>query len=260
MYIDTHAHLNYEDRYGDVAALLHAVRAAGVEKVISVGWDFPSSALAAAMAEKFKLLYFAAGFHPSDCAKMTDGDLDRLAALLAAPKGVAVGEIGLDYHYAGYDEGAQKRAFAAQLELADALGLPFCIHMRDATEDTLRILKDNRAKLTHGGVMHCFSGSAETALDCLRLGLYLSFAGPVTFKNARKQQEAAKIVPDDRLLAETDSPYLAPEPLRGTQNTPANVPLVYKTLALLRGQDEELLAVRIRENANTLFFKLNNEG
>ena len=260
MYIDTHAHLNYEDRYGDVAALLHAVRAAGVEKVISVGWDFPSSALAAAMAEKFKLLYFAAGFHPSDCAKMTDGDLDRLAALLAAPKGVAVGEIGLDYHYAGYDGAAQKRAFAAQLELADALGLPFCIHMRDATEDTLRILKDNRAKLAHGGVMHCFSGSAETALECLRLGLYLSFAGPVTFKNARKQQEAAKIVPDDRLLAETDSPYLAPEPLRGTQNTPANVPLVYKTLALLRGQDEELLAVRIRENANTLFFKLNNEG
>lgn len=260
MYIDTHAHLNYEDKYGDVAALLHAVKAAGVEKVISVGWDMPSSALAAAMAEKFKMLYFAAGFHPSDCAKMTDGDLDRLAALLAAPKGAAVGEIGLDYHYEGYDERAQQRAFAAQLELADALGLPFCVHARDAAEDTLRLLKDNRTKLTHGGVMHCFSGSAETALEYLRLGLYISFAGPVTFKNARKQQEAAKVVPDDRLLAETDSPYLAPEPLRGTQNTPANVPLVYKTLALLRGQDEELLAARIAKNAHSLFFKLKNEG
>ncbi len=258
MYLDTHAHLNYTDRYGDLPALLRAIRQAGVEKVISVGWDLPSSALAAAMAEQNGMLYFAAGVHPSDAGGMRGGDLDRLAQLLSAPKGVAVGEIGLDYHYEGFDAQTQQRAFAAQLELACALHLPVCIHSRDATEDTLRILKDNRAKLRAGGVMHCFSGSRETALECLKLGLYLSFAGPVTFKNARKTHEAAKAVPSDRLLAETDSPYLAPEPLRGTQNTPANVPLVYKQLALLRGQNEEELAARIYENAHTLFPKLKN--
>ena len=260
MYIDTHAHLNYKDRYGDIPALLRTIADAGVEKVIGVGWDLPSSALAAAMAERARMLYFAAGVHPSDIGGMRGGDLERIAELLAAPKGVAVGEIGLDYHYEGSDPAAQQRAFAAQLELACALGLPVCIHSRDAAEDTLRLLKDNRAKLHAGGVMHCFSGSAETALECLRLGLYISFAGPVTFKNARRQQEAAKAVPDDRLLAETDSPYLAPEPLRGTQNTPANVPLVYKQLARLRGQDEAALAAQIRANAHTLFYKLKNEG
>lgn len=257
MYIDTHAHLNYEDKYGDVAALLHAVKAAGVEKVISVGWDMPSSALAAAMAEKFKMLYFAAGFHPSDCAKMTDGDLDRLAALLAAPKGVAVGEIGLDYHYDGTDEEAQKRAFTAQMELAHECRLPFIIHSRDAAADTLSLLKQNRRLLEYGAVMHCFSGSPETATEYLKLGLYISFAGPVTFKNARRLDEVAKNVPADRILAETDCPYLAPEPLRGTQNTPKNVRYVYEKLALLRETPLPLLEEQIRRNAHTLFKKLN---
>ena len=128
MYIDTHAHLNYKDRYGDIPALLRTIADAGVEKVIGVGWDLPSSALAAAMAERARMLYFAAGVHPSDIGGMRGGDLEHIAELLAAPKGVAVGEIGLDYHYEGSDPAAQQRAFAAQLELACALGLPVCIH------------------------------------------------------------------------------------------------------------------------------------
>ena len=181
------------------------------------------------ITRKTAALYFAAGFHPSNLADFRAGDYERLAALLASPKGVAVGEIGLDYHYDDTDETAQKRAFCAQLELADSLGLPFIVHSRDAAADTLQILKDNRAKLSHGGVMHCFSGSPETAKEYLKLGLYISFAGPVTFKNARRLDEVAKIVPADRILAETDSPYLAPEPLRGT-------------------------------NAHTLFKKLNAKG
>lgn len=258
MYLDTHAHLNYQDKYGDTAELLTKIRAAGVEKVIDVGWDLASSALAAEQAARYPCVYFAAGVHPSDVGSMQPDDLDHIAALLCSPKGVAVGEIGLDYHYEGTDPEAQKRAFCEQLELADALGLPFCVHSRDATADTLRILKENRGKLSHGGVMHCFSGSPETAAEYLRLGLFISFAGPVTFKNARRLDEVAKIVPADRILAETDSPYLAPEPLRGTLNTPINVVRVYEKLAALRGEPVEHLALQIRKNAYTLFQKLNN--
>ena len=152
MYIDTHAHLNYPDKYGDMDGLLSRIAAAGVDTVVNVGWDLPSSALAAQMAERYApapaadagegpaprpRLFFAAGFHPSDCLKMQDKDLGELAGLLAAPGGVAVGEIGLDYHYEGTDAPAQKRAFAAQLELAHALSLPVIIHSRDAAADTL---------------------------------------------------------------------------------------------------------------------------
>ena len=245
MYIDTHAHLNYPEKYGDLPQLLAKIAAAGVDTVINVGWDLASSALAAEQAETptaapaerlagCPALYFAAGFHPSNLQ-----DYQRL-----------------DYHYEDTDEAAQKRAFCAQLELAEALSLPVIIHSRDAAADTLRILKDNRAKLRAGGVMHCFSGSPETAKEYLKLGLYISFAGPVTFKNARRLDEAAKIVPPERILAETDSPYLAPEPFRGTLNTPKNVVQVYEKLAQLRGEEVFALAARIRENAKTLFYKI----
>ena len=299
MYIDTHAHLNYPEKYGDLPQLLAKIAAAGVDTVINVGWDQASSALAAEQAERFAArqagntaaapentaaqaehsaaeglaaetptaapaerlaaapaLYFAAGFHPSNLQDYQTGDEERLASLLQSPKGVAVGEIGLDYHYEDTDEAAQKRAFCAQLELAEALSLPVIIHSRDAAADTLRILKDNRAKLRAGGVMHCFSGSPETAKEYLKLGLYISFAGPVTFKNARRLDEVAKIVPPERILAETDSPYLAPEPFRGTLNTPKNVVQVYEKLAQLRGEELFALAARIHENAKTLFYKI----
>ena len=299
MYIDTHAHLNYPEKYGDLPQLLAKIAAAGVDTVINVGWDPASSALAAEQAERFAArqtgntaaapentaaqaehsaaerlaaeaptaapaerlaaapaLYFAAGFHPSNLQDYQKGDEERLASLLQSPKGVAVGEIGLDYHYEDTDEAAQKRAFCAQLELAEVLSLPVIIHSRDAAADTLRILKDNRAKLRAGGVMHCFSGSPETAKEYLKLGLYISFAGPVTFKNARRLDEVAKIVPPERILAETDSPYLAPEPFRGTLNTPQNVVQVYAKLAQLRGEELFALAARIKQNAKTLFYKI----
>ena len=259
MYIDTHAHLNYTDKYGDTDALLADLRAAGVGIVIDVGWNCSSSALAAEQAERHAGIFFAAGFHPSNLGDFCAGDDARLAALLRAPKAVAVGEIGLDYHYGDTDERAQQRAFAAQLELADALGLPFIVHSRDAAADTLRLLRENRAYLRHGGVMHCFSGSPETAKEYLKLGLYISFAGPVTFKNARRLDEVAKMVPADRLLAETDSPYLAPEPFRGTLNTPRNVGKIYEKLAALRGEPLGQLSEQIEKNARTLFFKLREE-
>ena len=253
MFIDTHAHLNYEDRYGDAREALAEAAQAGVKKVICVGWDLPSSALAAHIAEQNDGVFFAAGFHPSNLEGFSERALCETAELLRAEKGVAVGEIGLDYHYDGTDERAQKRAFAAQLELACALELPVSIHSRDAAADTLQILRDNRGKLRYGGVMHCFSGSPETAKEYLKLGLYISFAGPVTFKNARRLDEVAKIVPKDRILAETDCPYLTPEPHRGKPNAPKNVVYVYEKLAALRSVPPEELADEIEKNARALF-------
>ncbi len=257
MYIDTHAHLNYENKYGDERALMENIRDAGVDEVIAVGWDLASSRLAKAVATRYEGVYFAAGIHPSDTAKAAESDYDGVEALLSDEKAVAVGEIGLDYHYDGTDEAAQKAAFVRQMEIAHAHGLPFVIHSRDAAEDTLSLLKQNRGKLLYGAVMHCFSGSAETAKELLKLGLYISFAGPVTFKNAKKLTETAKIVPSDRILAETDCPYLAPEPYRGTLNTPANVALVTKKLAELRGESVEKTAADIKRNAHALFYKMN---
>ncbi len=258
MFIDTH--LNYPDRYGDEATLMNSLQESGIGKIINVGWDYDSSVYAAEQSERYDFLWFAAGFHPSDSGKFKDGDCDRLSALLASPKGVAVGEIGLDYHYENTDKPAQMRAFAAQMELAYNLKLPFIIHSRDAAADTLDLLKQNRRLLTYGAVMHCFSGSEETAKEYLRLGLYISFAGPVTFRNARRLDEVAKIIPADRILAETDSPYLAPEPYRGTLNSPKNVVKIYEKLALLRGENQEDLCENIYKNAHTLFKKLNETG
>lgn len=260
--IDTHAHINYPERYGDEEALFADLSAAGMERLIDVGWNYDSSLYAARQAERCPFVYFAAGFHPSNLDDFTEGDFERIAELLQSPKGVAVGEIGLDYHYENTDEEAQKRAFAAQMELAHACRLPFIVHSRDAAADTLSLLKQNKKFLEYGAVMHCFSGSPETAAEYLKLGLYISFAGPVTFKNARRLDEVAKIVPADRILAETDSPYLAPEPLRGTQNTPKNVKYVYEKLAHLRGVPLPLLEEQIRKNAYALFKKLNgtNDG
>lgn len=256
MIIDTHAHLNYSDRYGDEASLFQSLREAHISKIINVGWNYDSSAYAAEQANRYDFLYFAAGFHPSNLDDLQPGDYEKLQRLLAHPKGVAVGEIGLDYHYADTDPARQKRAFVEQMELAHALKLPFIVHSRDAAADTLAIFRQNKPLLEYGAVMHCFSGSPETAAEYLKLGLYISFAGPVTFKNARRLDEVAKLVPSDRILAETDCPYLAPEPLRGTQNTPKNVKYVYEKLALLRGESPARLEEQIEKNAHTLFKKL----
>ena len=251
--IDTHAHINYPERYGDEGALFADLAAAGIEKLIDVGWNYDSSLYAAQQAERCPFVYFAAGIHPSNLADFQEGDLERIAQLLRRPKGVAVGEIGLDYHYDGTDEEAQKRAFAAQMELAHECRLPFIIHSRDAAADTLSLLKQNRRLLEYGAVMHCFSGSPETAAEYLKLGLYVSFAGPVTFKNARRLDEVAKIVPADRILAETDCPYLAPVPNRGKRNSSLNLPWVVKALAQIKGVTEEEIEKRTGENARRLY-------
>lgn len=257
MYIDTHAHLNYDDnRFGEENLLVDNIKNAGVNNVIVVGWDYLSSQKAKDFAHRHDGYYFAAGVHPSDISKAEDCDYDGIRTLLNDKKAVALGEIGLDYHYENIDEKAQQSAFIRQIEMAHVAKLPFIIHSRDATQDTLRILKDNKNLLEYGAVIHCFSGSEETAKEYLKLGLYISFAGPVTFKNARRLDEVAKIIPPDKILAETDSPYLAPSPLRGTLNTPCNIPIIVKKLAELRNDSIEKIAQDIYDNAHTLFFKM----
>ena len=255
MFIDTHCHL-HDAKLPDTAAVVNAYLRDGVDLVINMGCCADTSEKGKELAEKFGSVYFATGCHPSDANTFDQKEFDRIADLTSHEKCVAVGEIGLDYYWQPFDKEKQEKAFVAQIELAKESKLPICIHSRDATGDMLKILKDNKDKLVYGGVMHCFSGSVETAAELLRLGLYISFAGPLTFKNARQLLDVAKFVPEDRCLTETDCPYLAPHPLRGTVNEPKNVAIITAFLASLKERDLTEFASVIKTNAKTLFYKL----
>lgn len=257
MYIDTHCHLDDEKLKNDIAAVVAEFTAAGVSRVIDVGCDLTSSVLVKEQAEAFESVYFAAGFHPMDVERMDKDGEEGIRRLLTHKKCVAVGEIGLDYYWRKDDKAWQKECFIKQLEIAEEFKLPINVHVRDAMGDALEILKQNKSKLAYGGVMHCFSGSKETAAELLKLGMYISFGGTLTFKNARSAPEVAAYVPEDMILTETDCPYLAPEPVRGTVNSPKNIPYIVERLASIRGVNGERLAERIMQNAKTLFYKLN---
>ena len=259
-YIDVHCHLTGED-YDDVGGVDAVVRRAvdsGVERIICSGYDVDTSMEARALAERHKEVYFSAGFHPSELKKWQDGDLERLRELGSHEKCVAVGEIGLDYHFddnPSKEEQAEK--FVLQMRLADELGLPIVIHSRDSAQDTLTILRENAHLLKKGGLLHCYSYSAEMMRDFSALGLYYSFGGPCTFKNANKVQDCVRCVPATRILTETDCPYLSPVPLRGQfPNTPANVVHVAKQMIQLRQADEKEFENQVLDNAKRLFFKM----
>lgn len=256
MYTDVHCHLNFSD-YGNLEETVKNIKSNGVGVVITSGFDFVSSEESQKIAHEFNL-YFSAGWQPQELNKMQVGDMDALKKLCLDELCVAVGEIGLDYHYPDNpDKDFQKRVFIEELELADELSLPVVIHSRDCAEDMLGILKDNKNKLENGGVLHCYSHSAEMVKDFLNLGFYFSFGGTSTFKGAKKVARSVLAVPEDRLLSETDSPYLTPEPKRGIfPNTPENIPYIVKRLAEIRGEDEEGLASAILSNAKTLFKKI----
>lgn len=256
MYIDTHCHLDDEKLKNDIEAVVNTYTAAGVSRVINVGCDLTSSFLVKDQSEKYESVYFAAGFHPMDVERMDEEGIAGICKLLAHEKCVAVGEIGLDYYWRKDDKERQKECFIKQLEIAEEYKLPINVHVRDAMGDALEILKQNKSKLVYGGVMHCFSGSKETAAELLKLGMYISFGGTLTFKKARNAVEVAASVPEDMILTETDSPYLAPEPVRGTVNSPKNIPHVAAKLAEIRRVDKEELAARIMKNAKTLFYKM----
>ena len=255
MFIDTHAHLD-DAKYSDKSAVVKAYETAGVNVVVNMGCDIKTSKESLALSERFNSVYFAVGFHPEYAEEFSEDGLKTLKELVKHEKCLAIGEIGLDYHYEGFDREKQGKAFLSQIALANDLGLPVSVHSRDATADTLELFKGNKELLKNGFIMHCFSGSKETAKEYLDLGGYLGFGGTVTFKNSVRVKEVAAYCPIDRLLTETDSPYLAPEPKRGTVNLPENIPIIAGFIANLRGIGTEELEIAVEKNAKRIFKKL----
>ena len=260
MYIDVHCHLTggeFAD-VGGVEGVLARAKEEGVGIVICSGFDLDSSIIAKNLSEQYEEVYFCPGFHPSELAKYKAGDMEKLAELCQHEKCVAVGEIGLDYHFEDNpDPETQKEFFLRQLTMADELGLPVVLHSRDAAQETLLLLQANKHLLKKGGLMHCYSYSAEMTKDFLELGLSFSFGGPSTFKNAKKVWECVQCIPADRILTETDCPYLTPVPYRGVfPNEPKNVKYVTDNMAVLRNENVEELKKQVLQNAKQLFFKL----
>ena len=249
-FIDTHCHLNSEE-YEDIHAIIEECRKQNIEKMICVGYDLPSSYKAVAIANQYDIVYAAVGIHPDDAATYNEQVEQELKDLAQNnTKVVAIGEIGLDYYWNKASHDVQQNVFKKQIELARSLDLPIIIHNRDAHNDTYEVLKEY-APIK--GVMHCFSGSVEMANMFLKQGLFISLAGPVTFKNAKSPKEVAAMVPSNRILVETDSPYLTPHPYRGKQNYPYFVNLVGEEVANLRSISvEELKRIEI-ENVKELF-------
>lgn len=249
---DSHCHLDDPRFDEDRHQMIQALPAQGLAYCVTVGSDLPSSERSIALAARYPFVYAAAGVHPHEAAQAPGDYLEQLRPLLEQDKVVALGEIGLDYHYDFSPRDVQRRVFLEQLDLAYELQLPVIVHMREAHGDMIDLLR-SRADRLPGGVLHCFSGSAQSAQEYERLGFHISFAGPITFKNAGKLLTAAQAVSLDRLLIETDSPYLAPVPLRGKRNSPANVRHVCERLAALRDMPVEEMARITCRNAQRLF-------
>lgn len=252
MLFDTHVHLNDDQFDEDLEEVIERARENGVERVVVVGFDEKTIKRAIELIDTYDFMYAAIGWHPVDAIDLTDSYLEWIEELTAHPKVVAIGEIGLDYHWDKSPKDVQQVVFRRQIQLAKKLNLPIIIHNREATEDVVTILEEEGAAEV-GGIMHCFSGSPETAKRCLDMNFYISLGGPVTFKNAIKPKEVAKAVPLDRLLIETDCPYLAPHPYRGKRNEPSYVRLVAEQIANLKEVSFEEVAKATTENANRLF-------
>lgn len=256
MFIDVHCHID-DTTYGDVGALIEKCRDRGVGRIICVGFDLPSSVYSKELAEKYDQVYFTAGFHPTELKDYKEGDLHKIKELCMHEKCVALGEIGLDYHYEDTDRQKQRDIFVRQLGLAAELGLPVEIHSRDCAEDMLNILKDNRQLIKGGALMHCYSHSVEIAEELVKLGLYFSFGGASTWKGSKRAKRVIVMLPAERILTETDSPYMPPQSLYGTfPNTPQSIPEIAANIAAIKGIDEEQFEMQAYENALRLFSKL----
>lgn len=251
MLFDTHAHLNDEKFAGEQDEVIRRARENGVSRIMNIGYNRYTIPTTLELAEKYDFIYAAVGWHPHDAKDMTDEDLAWIEELTKHPKVVALGEMGLDYYWDNSPRDVQADVFRRQIALARKVKLPIVIHDREAHQDIVEILREEKADEV-GGIMHCFSGSWELAKQCLDLNFYISLGGPVTFKNAKKPKEVAEKVPLDRLLIETDSPYLTPEPYRGKRNESAYVHYVAEKIAELRNMDLEELAEVTTNNARTL--------
>ncbi|AKU30882.1 MULTISPECIES: TatD family hydrolase [Bacillus] len=252
MLFDTHAHLNAEQYNEDLEQVIERAKSEKVEKIVVVGFDRPTITRAMELIEAYDFMYAAIGWHPVDAIDMTDEDLAWIKELSQHEKVVAIGEMGLDYYWDKSPKDVQKEVFRRQIALAKEVNLPIIIHNRDATEDVVTILKEEGAAEV-GGIMHCFTGSLEIAKACMEMNFYISFGGPVTFKNAKKPKEVVKDIPSDRLLIETDCPYLTPAPFRGKRNEPSYVKYIAEQIAELREMSFEELAALTTENAKKVF-------
>ncbi len=249
---DSHCHLEDERFVGEVDEVLARMRAAGVARCLLAGSDKVDSERIAMLAAAYPYVYGVIGVHPHEAKSFDENTLAWMAGLLARPHIVGVGEIGLDYYYDFSPREVQREAFVRQLDFAFEQKKPAVFHVRDAHGEVLDIFRGRRERLP-AGVLHCYTGSAESAREYLDMGFYISFSGSVTFKNASRLQEAARYVPADRLLVETDSPYLAPVPMRGRRNEPAYVRYVAEKLAELRGVTPEELAMQTTANVERLY-------
>jgi len=246
--VDTHCHL---DMLGDLDDVISRMRSAGVERAVTIGVDLASSEWAAEAASAHGELWATVGLHPHDAKDRTDGLVARLRALAAAERVVAIGEAGLDYHYDRSPRETQRDVFTEQIALAHDSGKALVIHTRDAWDDTFAILE--REGVPRRTVFHCWSGDANHARRAIDLGCVLSFSGTVTFKNAADLRAAADVAPLDRIVVETDAPFLTPHPYRGKRNEPANVRFVAQKIAEIKGVDDATVAARTSENARRLF-------
>lgn len=256
MLVDSHCHLDYFTQPGEQADIIARARAAGVEEMVTIGVTLAQSREIIAIAEAFETVWACVGVHPNHAADVLPVVRpEELAQLAQHPKVIGIGESGLDYFYDTAPKDVQEENFRANIRAARLSGLPLCIHARDADEDIVRILREERAGGYFDFLLHCFSSSRQLAEDALEMGGFFSFSGILTFPKGENVREVAAMVPLDRILVETDSPYLAPAPHRGKRNEPAFTALTAKHLAALRGVSEAQIASQTTENFRALFKK-----
>lgn len=256
MLIDSHCHLNDERLLSEADTIVSDFVADGLESAICVGYDMPSSEKAAELADKYEKLYAVVGIHPHDATTADYDKYERIATLSSSCKVVGIGEIGLDYHYDLSPRAIQKGAFREQIELADTLGLPVVLHIREAYEDARQILFEARRYLNNGVLLHCYSGSKEFVKVFSELDAYFAFGGAITFNNAKHNLEAMKAVPLDRLMLETDCPYMTPVPYRGKTNYPRLVNLVADKACEVPELPREEIERITTENTKRLFIRM----
>lgn len=238
MYFDTHVHLNSDELFGNLDDYINRALENNVSYMMVVGYNLASSKKAIEIAEQYDFIYAAVGIGPNDCIDVKDEDYDQLDMMLTHQKVIALGEVGLDYYWDFVPKEIQLEVFSKQIELAKKHNIPLVIHSRDAMNDTYELLKAGQ----HFGIMHCYSGSLEMAERFISIGFYISLAGPVTFKNAKVPKEVAKNININKLLIETDCPYLTPHPYRGKLNEPANVMYIAMEIANLKSMEIEDVA------------------
>lgn len=253
MLIDSHAHLDDEKFNGDRKHLIENLRSNGVELVINIGADLQSSIDSVELSKEYENIYAVVGFHPHSAKDVTDKSLEKIRELAGEKKVVAIGEIGLDYHYDYSPREVQRKQFINQIKLAKELDLPVVIHSREASQETFDIIKEEVKNGGLRGVLHAFSGSPEIAREYIKLGFLISIGGPLTFKNARLVKEVVKQIPLDHMIIETDAPYLTPVPHRGKRNEPMFVKYVAEDIARIKGIDVKEVIRVTNENTKRLF-------